>query len=162
MHSSKDVEGHLAKILTFIGALCMAGIVTVIILNVILRFVFNAPIMWSIEGCSILVVWMTFIVFGVNHREKLHFRIDAIVQLFKPRIRRYITMVADLLTLVCLGFLLYSSIIAVIANGMMPMMTIELPVMFTFYLPMLIGILSYIFYGLISLGRERHPGGGKP
>lgn len=147
----KNLDTAVERTLTFVGGLCLSGIVVVILANVVLRFVFNAPITWSIEACSILVVWMTFIVFGVNHKKSLHFRIDAIVLLFPRKAQVAITTLADFLTLICLGFLGYSAVSAMIVNGSMPMMMIEVPVMYTFYLPFAVGIATYVAYSVASL-----------
>lgn len=156
----RKIESIVSGALTLIGSLCFSAIVAIVIANVILRFVFNAPIMWSIEGCSILVVWMTFIVFGVNHKLGLHFRIDALVHLLGEPAKRAVNFAVDILTLACVGILLFSTVEAVIANGGMPMMTIEIPVLYTFYLPMIIGILSYIAYLAISIRNHRTGKGG--
>lgn len=139
-------EQRLKNLLTYLGIINLCMIVIVIVLNIVLRFVFNSPLMWSIDMCAIMVVWMTFIVMGVNHRENRHFRIDVVAMLLPRKGQKVLSAIADFLTFCCLLFVLYSTIVSIVVNRSMTLTAIEISVAYAFYLPLLIGVLTYIFY----------------
>ncbi|MBP1934450.1 TRAP transporter small permease [Ammoniphilus resinae] len=72
----------------FLGGICLAGIVIFVFLNVVLRYIFNAPVGWVSEISTILFVWMVMFGVGAAARHKLHPSIDFLVQMIpvKPRI----------------------------------------------------------------------------
>ena len=141
-----NFDEKLANLLTFLGVFNLIAIVLIIVANIILRFVFNYPLMWSIELCAVMVVWMTFIVMGVNHRENRHFRIDAIAMMLSAKLQRIFAVLSNILTFVCLLLLLYSVMESIIVNRSMTLTAIEVSVAYALYLPLLIGALTYLYF----------------
>lgn len=74
-------------------------------LQVIMRYVFNAPLTWPEELTQILLVWMTFIAAVGLSRKGLHIRVEFVEELMGRRGRHAVELVFNLLTLVFLAFL---------------------------------------------------------
>lgn len=89
-----------------IEAVCAALITLVTVLTfvqVIRRFIFNAAFPWAEEIAIYIMIWITFLgaVLCLRHQE--HTRIDAFINLFPVKIRKWIE-VFDLI--VCFAFMM--------------------------------------------------------
>lgn len=62
------------------------------ILQVVSRYVFNAPIAWTLELCSISYVWVVFWTCGILLGEREHIVFDVIYNWFSPGPRRWIAL----------------------------------------------------------------------
>lgn len=69
-------------------------------LQVIMRYVFNAPLTWPEELTQILLVWMTFIAAVGLSRAKIHIRIEIVEEMIGDRGRHAMDAVFNLLTVV--------------------------------------------------------------
>ena len=88
-----------------------------VIMNVILRYVFNSGLSWSEEACRFLFIWVTFLGAILANDAALHgehMRMDFVVEMF-------VEVVALLLVLVMLGTLFKGGIELV--QGTWPMLT---------------------------------------
>ncbi len=75
-------------------ALLLAGMTIVTFINVILRYGFNTGLIWGLEMVTFLFAWL--VLFGMSYGVKVtaHLGVDAIINLFQPKVRRAIAMVA--------------------------------------------------------------------
>ncbi|WP_248924348.1 TRAP transporter small permease [Paenibacillus hamazuiensis] len=87
----------------FIGGICLALMVLLVFANVVLRYIFNAPILWASEITLILFVWMIMFGIGAAARRNLHPKIEAIHWFLPERKRIYMDVAVQL---VVIGFLL--------------------------------------------------------
>ena len=62
------------------------------IIQIASRYVFNAPVAWSLELCSIAYVWVVFWSCGLLVRERQQIVFDVIYQAVKPRPRRWLAI----------------------------------------------------------------------
>lgn len=105
--------------------ICAGTVMTaLVIMNVILRYVFNSGLSWSEEACRFLFIWVTFLgAILVNdaalHGE--HMRMDFIVEMFHGIPRKIVEAVALLLVSVMLVTLFVGGIELV--KGTWPMLT---------------------------------------
>jgi len=136
----------LDRSLVFISVASLIGIVLINILNVVARFTINTSLFWGLEVCSILAVWFTFIVFGINYKDGQHFKIDLVVNSFKGKLKKAHGIFVDIILLVILGFTLYSSIVSYFRNYQMTLPATEVPSSIALYLPLIIGSLTYVFF----------------
>lgn len=136
----------MKKFFTFISTMCFIGINAIILLNIVTRTVFNYPFSWTYELSSILIIWGVYIVFGVNHEEGNHFRIDLIKNFLGNRAGKVLDMISNIIIFVTLLFIIYFSFLAIEKNLQMTTMALDFPVSFAFYLPVLIGSLSMMYY----------------
>jgi len=81
-------------------------ILVVTFLQVLFRYVLNAPLIWSEELLRYVFIWATFIAAGVELGNGTHVRIDAVVSMFGTRLRKFLNMFAYILVAVFLIFVL--------------------------------------------------------
>lgn len=94
-----------------------------VIMNVILRYVFNSGLSWS-EACRFLFIWVTFLGAILANDAALHgehMRMDFVVEMFRGIPRKIVEVIALLLVLVMLGTLFKGGIELV--QGTWPMLT---------------------------------------
>ena len=101
-----------------------------VILNVILRYVFNTGLSWSEEASRFLFIWVTFLGAILANDAGLHgehMRMDFVVDKFHGVVRKIVEMLAFAIVLVMLGTLFVGGVNVV--KGTWPMLTsaLEIP-----------------------------------
>ena len=79
-----------------------------IIVQIVLRYVFNAPLVWTDEAASYLFVWVAFLGWAMATRKRVHIGISVIVDKLPPGWRR------ALHAFWCLGTLAFALILLVV------------------------------------------------
>jgi TRAP-type C4-dicarboxylate transport system permease small subunit len=79
-----------------------------IIVQIVLRYVFNAPLVWTDEAAAYLFVWIAFLGWSMATRKRIHIGISFIVDKLPPRWRR------ALHAFWCLGTLAFALILLVV------------------------------------------------
>lgn len=84
-------------------AVLLGLMVVITFINVVLRYGFNSQLIWGLELVLVLFSWM--VLFGLAYGFKIvsHLGVDAVINLFAPRPKR---MIGILATLVCLVYAL--------------------------------------------------------
>ncbi|WP_041720273.1 TRAP transporter small permease [Alkaliphilus metalliredigens] len=90
--------------------------VSLVILNVILRYVFNMGIYWSEEAATISFVWSVFIGAGACYKKKMHIGIDLLTQLASVKVQGIIHLLVNLALVGINGYITYLSIVFVRAS----------------------------------------------
>ena len=73
----------------------LLGLMTLITFaNVVLRYGFNTGLIWGLEATTFLFAWL--VLFGTSYAVKVtaHLGVDALINLFSPSLRRWVTMLA--------------------------------------------------------------------
>ena len=60
--------------------------------QIVSRYVFNTPVSWSLELCSIAYVWVVFWSAGILVPERQHIAFDVLYHWFPPRARRWVAV----------------------------------------------------------------------
>jgi TRAP-type C4-dicarboxylate transport system permease small subunit len=81
----------------FLANLCMAGMLVLVCLNVILRYVFGQPIYWGDEVMIYLMVLLVFLGFGYMLIENRHVRMTAIMERLSVRTQNILWVIISLL-----------------------------------------------------------------
>lgn len=81
--------------------------VTLLFINVILRYMFNTGIYGADEIALICFVWMSWLGISIGEREKEHIRIDMLSQSLHGLPKKILDITAELVTLAILVFLVY-------------------------------------------------------
>jgi TRAP-type C4-dicarboxylate transport system permease small subunit len=89
-----------------IGAI-MAGIVIILFIGVILRYLFNAPLFWSEEVTVLGLIWLIFLCGAILVKQDKNVCITVICDLCKPQHSDRIRHLADLLVLFILSVMGY-------------------------------------------------------
>lgn len=101
------LEGsNLKKILydidDYLSTIALAGVIVLTVLNVILRFVFSAPIAWVEEVALALFIWVVFIGMSASLKRGGSIGVDYFVNKFSPKFRK----IADALRYLAMYFVL--------------------------------------------------------
>lgn len=75
------------------AAAMFAAMFGAFMVQIISRYVFNAPVSWSLEICSITYVWVVFWSCNLLLTERQHIVFDVLYKTFPPRWRRIVAMV---------------------------------------------------------------------
>lgn len=87
--------GAYLKFMTALAGLSMGAVITIMITQVIARYVFNASLIWAEELCRYILVWQTFLFIGVAYHYGELAILDILSNLVGPRMRLLIrTLVA--------------------------------------------------------------------
>ena len=85
----------------------LLGLMTLITFaNVVLRYGFNTGLIWGLEATTFLFAWL--VLFGTSYAVKVtaHLGVDAVINLFSPSLRRWVTTFAAAICVVYAGLLL--------------------------------------------------------
>ena len=94
----------LEKICMGIMGVLMFLMVTAMVYQVILRYIFNDSNIWSEEITRYMFVYVVLLGSFVAVRRNKHLQVDFLINMFKGNFKRYFTLVTDF---VVLGFLVY-------------------------------------------------------
>lgn len=130
-----DVQG----IVTAAAGLCLAGTVLLTFVQVILRYVFNAPLTWSEEAGRYLFVWSVFLGTAVAYGRNEHLRVTTLVELLPDRARKGFAKFGTVTDLVALVILLHSGVL--VAWGHRAANSYSMP-----------GVPQVVFYLAVPLG----------
>jgi TRAP-type C4-dicarboxylate transport system permease small subunit len=90
------------KILSWIVAVLLVGMSLVVFTNVILRYFFGMTIGWYEELSRFLLIWIVFLGAVIAFFKGDHLSLDIVLKIIKPKARRVVSAVADLLVVAAL------------------------------------------------------------
>ncbi|MFV0332518.1 MAG: TRAP transporter small permease [Tropicimonas sp.] len=134
-------------------------VVSVTILQIVLRYVFNAPLIWSEEFVRLLIVWITFIGASAVCYDGRHLNVDIFLKAAPPRLRTAMRVFNAVVSLFFLAVLGWHSITLVQIEMMQDMSALPLKIghirlaATVGCVLMAIGILARIFYRRPGLNR---------
>ena len=79
------------KFLDALCVVCMAVILLLVVVQVVMRYVFNSPLTWSEELAVYVMVWMTFAGSVICMRDKEHVEVTVLVD-YLPKILQKLTV----------------------------------------------------------------------
>lgn len=88
--------------------LCQIILLVIILLTavqVVLRFVFSAPLDWPEELSAILLIWLTFIGAVALTRRNDHIRVELVEEFAGPRVARWFDLFFEIATVVFLALI---------------------------------------------------------
>ena len=103
---SKAINGltWLSEVLAEIG---LAGLMLIVLHEVIVRYVFNSPTLYSVELSEYLLVLVVFMSLGWVLKEDRHVAVTFAVDLLPEKIRTGLSILTSLLTMAFLGILVW-------------------------------------------------------
>lgn len=73
----------------------LLGLMTLITFaNVLARYIFNSNILWAVEVTVYLFAWMVLLGVGYGIKHSLHIGVDVVVNLFLPKTKKILTLIA--------------------------------------------------------------------
>ena len=100
------ISNGLNEVVKYLAAALLAAMTIIVFLQVLFRYVLNAPLDWSEELGSFAFVWMALLGASVGLKRNEHPRLDLIVNLFSPKMQRVIAGLYNL-TILFLLFVLF-------------------------------------------------------
>lgn len=76
-----------------VAAAAFALMFAAFIIQIASRYVFNAPLAWTLELCSIAYVWVVFWSCDLLVTERQQIVFDVFYQAFRPKLRRWVAIV---------------------------------------------------------------------
>ena len=102
----KKALNYLLNLDFVISGVAFLLLLAVTFVGVIMRYVFNDPIIWQEEAQLVLIVWVVYFGLSGAMRERSHVAIEMLVDAFPRPIRRTIELLGQLVVVVVLGYTL--------------------------------------------------------
>ncbi len=90
--------------------LILWGTVVVVFLQIMARYVFKVPLVWTEEVARFAFIWLAFVGVAVTERQNAHFRVTFLVEKAPPRLRFAIWILVELCILVTLVLFFFEAI----------------------------------------------------
>ena len=107
----KSVKYYLGNLEEIISGACLVVMVGLVIVNVLLRFLFNYSITWAEEVSTICFVWAVFVGASAVYKHKMDIGIDVLILKVPFPTQHYIRLSVSFLLLLINGYIFYMSIV---------------------------------------------------
>ncbi|MBI0537952.1 TRAP transporter small permease [Roseomonas sp. KE2513] len=97
------LDGWLATLEALVLGLLVAAMTGVTLAQVVARYAFNEPLIWSEEAARYLFVWVSLVGAALATREGAHYALDALLERLSPVLR---TVARGVAVVIGAGFLL--------------------------------------------------------
>lgn len=94
-----------------ISGIFLSATVLVVVLNVILRYIFNTGLIWVSEVSTACFVWAVFIGAAAAYKHNMHIGIDMFLKMFPYKLQLFVNIIVDILMILISGYIVYLSII---------------------------------------------------
>ena len=84
------VRAGLKRFAELVSATAFAAMFGAFMIQIVSRYVFDMPVSWSLEICSIAYIWIVFWTSDLLVRERQHIIFDVLYLKFPPRWRRWV------------------------------------------------------------------------
>jgi TRAP-type C4-dicarboxylate transport system permease small subunit len=101
----EQISNGLNGVIKYLAAFLLASMTILVFLQVLFRYVLNAPLDWSEELGSFAFVWMALLGASIGLKRNEHPRLDLIVNLFPPKMQKIIAGIYNLAILFFLAVL---------------------------------------------------------
>jgi len=88
-----DLRARLYRVAELIAAVAFAAMFGAFMIQIISRYIFDAPVSWSLEICSIGYIWIVFWTCDILVHERQHIIFDVLYVKFPPRWRRVVGII---------------------------------------------------------------------
>ena len=99
----------------------------VLFIQIVMRYIFDHPLIWSEEMARYLFIWMAFIGVGYGVKYDLHIKMEAFLNIFPPKVQQISLIITDIVAIVFLGIILIPSIQFVVYTGHVPSSAMGIP-----------------------------------
>ena len=95
------------KVLDAICVVCMALILVLVVVQVVMRYVFNSPLTWSEELAVYIMVWMTFLGSVICMRDNEHIEVTVLVDYLPRKLQRAVIVFSRIVSVIFLLIVVY-------------------------------------------------------
>jgi TRAP-type transport system small permease protein len=145
-----SILNAIAFLEEFVGMVLIVAMAVIINLQIILRYLFNHPLIWPEEVSRLLLVWMTFIGAAVLVRRRTDIAIDTFVEMMPIIPRRAALVVGDVVMIVLSAFVAYEGVKLVDAVSGIELMATGLPTALIAW-PLVFGSVLTVVHASVNL-----------
>jgi TRAP-type C4-dicarboxylate transport system permease small subunit len=80
---------NFSRVLNMAAGVCLFILMMIVAVDVLLRYIFNAPLMWAYEAGSLLMVPIVFLALAWTQAQGGHVRVGLLVDRMGPRVRSF-------------------------------------------------------------------------
>lgn len=125
MNDRKPID--LVRPLRIAVGVALIVVVGVTLLQIALRYFFNAPLVWSEELAKLLIVWIAFIGAAAVCWDGRHLNVDVFYTMLPPRPRSVVRALNALISIAFLAVLGWTSVKLVILENVQDLSALPLP-----------------------------------
>ena len=108
---NKDPIYYLKNLEEILCGFFLVSMVSLVIVNVLLRFLFNYSITWAEEVSTICFVWSVFVGASAVYKHKMDIGIDVLILKLPLQGQQYVRLLVRFLLLLINGYIFYMSIV---------------------------------------------------
>jgi len=108
---SRGTRYYLNNLEEILCGFFLVSMVTLVIVNVLLRFLFSFSITWAEEVSTICFVWSVFIGASAVYKHKMDLGIDVLILKLPLSAQCYIRLLVSVILLLINGYIFYMSIV---------------------------------------------------
>jgi TRAP-type C4-dicarboxylate transport system permease small subunit len=108
---NRDPIYYLKNLEEILCGFFLVSMVSLVIVNVLLRFLFNFSITWAEEVSTICFVWSVFVGASAVYKHKMDIGIDVLVLKLPLQGQHYVRLLVSFLLLLINGYIFYMSIV---------------------------------------------------
>lgn len=123
----KKLSDLLSKIISGFLFFFISVLVAITFLQVLSRFVFHIPIVWSEEVVRMSFIWIIFLGSAIAVKEGIHLTLDMIVSSFGEKWRYFIRLIILGLIFIAAGIICYGGFNYVVRNIGKTAVTMQIP-----------------------------------
>lgn len=143
---------HLNKVVSIIASLPFIIIMLITVYEVIVRYVFNAPTVWTLEISQYLMLIGAFLAAAYTLEVGGHIKVDFLVERLSPGKRRIVNIISSLLGIIFFAALVWKSTELAwftFKFGLRSMTMLAVP-LFPIYVIMPIGSFLLLLQGIVQ------------
>ena len=107
---ARSLPGWLGRRADNVAVLLLSATFLIFILQIASRYLFRAPLGWTLEACLMCWVWLVFWSGAFTLRNQDHVRFTILVDAAGPRIRRIFALLSALCIVTAMGISLWPTI----------------------------------------------------
>lgn len=123
----KDLLGFVNKLDDYFLNFSVALMGLVLFIQIVMRYVFNHPLIWSEEMARYLFIWMAFIGVGYGIKYDLHIKMEAFLAIFPSKVQKVVIVLTEIVAIVFMGLVLVPSIQFAVHTGHVPSSAMGIP-----------------------------------
>ena len=158
---SKRLSALASSVEVILPSTLLAIMIALVFADVVLRYIFSAPITGASEIATTLLVWVTFLGSAVALRRHLHVAITVVIDRVPPRARAVIQLLSNLALVASLIVVAFYGLDLIRASGSRELPLTQIPLS-AVYAAVPTGCLLMVSALLVDVWRLRDPSPSTP
>ena len=140
---ARSLPGWLGRRADNVAVLLLSATFLIFILQIASRYLFRAPLGWTLEACLMCWVWLVFWSGAFTLRNQDHVRFTILVDAAGPRIRRIFALLSALCIVTAMGISLWPTIdfVRFMASESTSLLKVRFAVFFSIYVVFSIAVI---------------------